>query len=97
MTPQPTLHLVHPNTDRRSLASRRALRARLLAEFVEMPGLRVTLRQASRLFALRADICRRVLGELVDGDQLWLAADAHYGLRPAERAAHVERRQRAFG
>jgi hypothetical protein len=39
---------------------------RVLAEFREMPGLRLTLTQASRLFAIEPDRCRRVLGSLVD-------------------------------
>jgi hypothetical protein len=42
------------------------LRLRVLAEFREMPGLRLTLTQASRLFNLDAARCRRILGLLVD-------------------------------
>jgi hypothetical protein len=39
---------------------------RVRAEFVEMPGLRLTLPQASRLFNLEPTQCERVLGALVD-------------------------------
>ncbi len=39
------------------------LRAR--AEYLEMPGLRLTLPQASRLFDLRQDICALLLETLV--------------------------------
>lgn len=39
---------------------------RVRAEFVEMPGLRLTLPQASRLFNLEPTHCERVLSTLVD-------------------------------
>jgi DNA-binding IclR family transcriptional regulator len=43
-----------------------ALRARVSAEFREMPGLVLTLAQAARLFSLDASRCERVLDSLVD-------------------------------
>ena len=42
------------------------LHRRIQAEFVEMPGLKLTLPQASRLFNLERTVCERVLGTLVD-------------------------------
>jgi hypothetical protein len=39
---------------------------RVRAEFTEMPGLRLTLPQASRLFNLERTQCERVLVTLVD-------------------------------
>ena len=33
-------------------------------EFLEMPGLRLTMRQAQRLWAIDADTCEAVLGAL---------------------------------
>ena len=39
---------------------------RVLAEFDEMPGLALTVRQASRLFGLDHDVCQMVLDSLVD-------------------------------
>lgn len=42
------------------------LHSRISAEFREMPGLRLTLRQAARLFSLEPADCERVLGSLVD-------------------------------
>lgn len=42
------------------------LRLRVHAEFREMPGLRLTLPQAARLFSLEPAHCARVLGTLVD-------------------------------
>jgi hypothetical protein len=43
-----------------------AVARRVLAEFDEMPGLRLTPRQAARLFGLDPDVCRTVLAMLVD-------------------------------
>ena len=42
------------------------LHLRIKAEYVEMPGLRLTLSQASRLFNLERTLCERVLAGLVD-------------------------------
>jgi hypothetical protein len=39
---------------------------RVQAEFLEMPGLRVTRAQARRLWALDEDVCEAVLVALVD-------------------------------
>jgi hypothetical protein len=47
-----------------------ALTARLLAEFREMPGLRITAAQAARLFSLNAAVCERLLAALVDAGAL---------------------------
>ena len=44
---------------------------RIRAEFVEMPGMRLTLAQASRLFNLYRTQCERVLGTLVEQHVLW--------------------------
>ena len=38
---------------------------RVRADFLEMPGLRLTEAQARRLWALDADVCSAVLAELV--------------------------------
>jgi len=47
-----------------------AVARRVLAEFDEMPGLTLTVRQAARLFGLDADQCRVVLDALVDSAYL---------------------------
>jgi hypothetical protein len=60
----------------------RAFRARISAEFREMPGLRLTLAQASRLFSMDPAPCERVLsglvarGELSTDGRLFARADA---------------------
>jgi hypothetical protein len=43
-----------------------AERRRVRGEYLEMPGLTLTLRQAQRLWNLRRDECERLLGDLVD-------------------------------
>jgi hypothetical protein len=67
--------------ERRDIAARDALRRRVWMEFVEMPCLSLTAAQAQRLFALRADVCQRVLEGLVEADALTLGYDGRYRLR----------------
>jgi hypothetical protein len=54
---------------------------RIRAEYTEMPGLRLTLRQAARLFGLPADVTAVVLGELHEAAVLTRSADGAYSLR----------------
>ena len=54
----------------------RDLGVRIRAEFAEMPGLKLTLPQASRLFNLDPRKCERVLGALVDGGALSISQGA---------------------
>ena len=46
------------------------LKARVRAEFREMPGLRLTLAQASRLFSISPVTCERILTGLVRAGHL---------------------------
>ncbi len=39
---------------------------RVRAEFLEMPGLRLTISQAARLWAMDIDLCEAVLATLVE-------------------------------
>jgi hypothetical protein len=50
----------------------RELQARIRAEFQEMPGLKLTLAQASRLFNVDAARCERALRRLVAAGALWV-------------------------
>jgi hypothetical protein len=43
---------------------------RIRAEFREMPGLRLTPAQATRLWGLERDICRAIIDRLVEADFL---------------------------
>ena len=47
-----------------------AVTDRVRSEFLEMPGMQLTLSQATRLWNLGADDCRNVLDFLVDTDFL---------------------------
>ena len=47
------------------------LHARIRAEYREMPGLSLTLRQAARLFNLEPTHCACVLESLVSHGHLW--------------------------
>jgi hypothetical protein len=47
------------------------IHARIQAEYREMPGLKLTLAQASRLFNLEPHRCARALETLVSGGVLW--------------------------
>jgi DNA-binding IclR family transcriptional regulator len=47
------------------------VRTRILAEFQEMPAMRLTLPQAARLFSLEPAHCARVLQSLVETGELW--------------------------
>lgn len=49
----------------------RTLHARIRAEYHEMPGMRLTVRQAARLFNLEPARCERVLHTLVADGALW--------------------------
>ena len=60
---------------------------RVCAEFLEMPGMRLSLPQAARLFALPPARCGRILEALVCSHDLWtdgitfaLAGGVHAGL-----------------
>jgi hypothetical protein len=67
-----------PSLDRRVQPARDLLLARVRGEFCEMPCLSLTVPQAMRLFGLREDICRRVLGALVTDGVLWKRDDERY-------------------
>ena len=60
-----------------------ALLARIRGEYREMPGLRLTAQQGSRLWALDRDECEELLRVLTDQGFLVCSADGKYG-RPAD-------------
>lgn len=53
---------------------------RILETYWEMPGLKLTLAQATRLFGLRARTCEVVLSDLVRASILHRAEDGTYQL-----------------
>lgn len=64
--------------ERRDEASRKALVERVIAEFREMPCLRLTAPQAQRLFGLRTDVSARIIAQLVRDGVLRLDPDGRY-------------------
>jgi hypothetical protein len=80
--------------ERRDQVSRRALIDRVRAEFIEMPGARLTCAQAQRLFAMRVDICERVFATLEQQGFLVRGIDGRYGSR---RGSVLLARARLFG
>ena len=62
---------------------REALVRRIRAEFEEMPGLSLTLVQASKLFGIAPDVCAGILGHLIEAGVLRLNSDGRYARRLA--------------
>ena len=80
----PTLSFSPSILDRRNQRSRDALVTRVVAEFEEMPCLRLTGRQAQRLFDLRADVCQRLLGALLRDGTLTCDSEQRYRLNDSK-------------
>ena len=70
--------LPEPPPDRRNATERDALVERVRGEFQEIPGLSVTLAQASRLFGISQEICERVLSSLVNEGCVHLTVNGYY-------------------
>lgn len=66
---------------RREMPVADALR-RVKGEFLEMPGLKLTLTQAQRLWGLDREICAALLGALVDARFLARTAEGAF-MRPS--------------
>jgi hypothetical protein len=65
---------------------------RIRGEYREMPGMRLTLEQAQRLWGLDRRTCEKALGSLVEERFLTRGADGAYG-RPSD--VHAPRPQMA--
>ena len=55
-----------------------ALMTRIRGEYLEMPGLRLTLEQAQRLCGVERTLCKRVLDALVQTKFLCVKSDGAY-------------------
>jgi DNA-binding IclR family transcriptional regulator len=64
----------------------------IMAEFNEMPGMRLTLSQAARLWSLAIEDCAKVLDDLVRAGFLMLDDHARYARR-AGRMGRGTRRE----
>ena len=67
------------------MPSHETLLTRITGEFHEMPGLRITLRQASRLWHLDPSTCETLLNTLVDTHVLFRTPHGSYGAWPSRR------------
>ena len=65
----------------------RAIGARIRAEYHEMPGLRLTVSQAARLFNVELTCCARVLDGLVENGALWTNGREFLGRNVGRRCA----------
>jgi hypothetical protein len=64
---------------RREVAmSNNTLLRRIRAEYLEMPGLRLTLEQAQRLCGVERTLCKRLLDALVKARFLCIKSDGAY-------------------
>lgn len=73
------------------------LLTRIRGEFLEMPGLRLTLQQAQRLWGLDRNTCVCLLDTLIDSGFLVYGADQQYARpdgEPASRSGRLGGRQR---
>jgi hypothetical protein len=68
-------------TERRNLVRRAALMHRIQREFEEMPGMSLTLAQATALFGVSRDAGSRILLGLTEAHVLRLRSDGRYVLR----------------
>jgi hypothetical protein len=73
------------------------LRLRVRGEYAEMPGLRLTVAQASRLWNIDRHAGESVLNALVAERFLFRTSDGAYMMWPAPRAAKVEHRRLTYG
>jgi hypothetical protein len=65
--------------ERRDLARRDAIVRRIVAEFQDMPGLVLSVKQASRFLGVDPGACARILEELTRAGMLRRGADDSYG------------------
>ena len=63
------------------------LRQRIHAEYNEMPGMRLTLAQAARLFNLEPTHCENILSMLVSSGTLWTNGREFLARNGGRRAA----------
>jgi hypothetical protein len=59
---------------------------RVRAEYLEMPGLQLTLGQVHRLCGIERTLCEEVLGMLVNEHFLYMKTDGRYALFASEGA-----------
>ena len=71
-------HIHSQSDDRRDIALRDALLARLRREIRHVPGLALTSEQASRLFDVPPDVCPRLLASLAELGVIHIRPDGRF-------------------
>ena len=74
-------------TDRIAACEDRALCTRIIGEFLEMPGLNVTIPQACRLWSIGRPQCVRILDTLIASGFLRRSGDGYVRAATGRRAA----------
>ncbi len=72
-------------SETRRLMTDDRLVARVRGEYLEMPGMRLTFEQASRLWGLEPQACRHVLRALIELGFLSCGSDGRYARSSSER------------
>jgi DNA-binding Lrp family transcriptional regulator len=67
--------------ERRDLARREAIVRRIVAEFEDMPGMVLSLKQASRFLGVDEAACARILSSLTSAGILRCSASEYYSRR----------------
>jgi hypothetical protein len=67
--------------ERRDLVRREAIVRRIVAEFQDMPGLVLSLKQASRFLGVDEGACARILSSLTEAGILRRSASEYYSKR----------------
>jgi DNA-binding IclR family transcriptional regulator len=70
-----------PERERRDLVRREAVVRRIVGEFHDMPGLILSLKQASRLLGVDEAACARILAGLTQAGVLRRSASEYYSRR----------------
>jgi hypothetical protein len=74
-------------SDRSTACEDRVLCTRIIGEYLEMPGLNVTIRQACRLWNIDRPQCVRLLDMLVGSGFLWKSGERYVRADCGRRAA----------
>jgi len=70
-----------PRGERRNLAGREAVVRRIVAEFHDMPGLVLSVKQASRFLGVDEAACARILAGLTQAGTLRRSPSEYYSRR----------------
>jgi Fic family protein len=89
MTTRTSAMIIHPDPVSRGSSEpiRSDVVQRIQAEYVDMPGLKLTLPQAARLFGVNTHESQRVLSELTEGGFLRRDQNGAYVRRPCPRCS----------